>query len=277
MIERAYAKINLALEVKNKRDDGFHSVKTLMVPIDLYDELEFIEIPSGIELESNIDINDNFVYKAAKLFFDKYNIKDKGIRIKLKKNIPLASGMAGGSSDASACLRGLNKIFGLNRPLAELASLSSLLGSDMPYCVYQRPSICTGRGEIVEVLDDLKYESIPITLLFYDFGLSTKEVYNNYKYLGINRDNNYLKILKGLNYNDISLINEAIFNDLEDVSLKLEDKLLKSKKTIEYLGYSSFQSGSGPTRFILGNVDINIENAKIYKSRILCNPDDYKS
>lgn len=270
MIERAYAKINLALEVENKRPDGFHNVKTLMVPIDLYDELEFIEIPSGIELESNIDINDNFVYKAAKLFFDKYNIKDKGIRIKLKKNIPLASGMAGGSSDASACLRGLNKIFGLNRPLDELATLSSILGSDMPYCVYQRPSICEGRGEIVKVLNDLSYKPIPITLLFYDFGLSTKEVYRNYQYLGINKDNNYIKIISGLAQNNIPLINEAIFNDLEDVSLKLEDKLLKSKEIIKDLGYISFQSGSGPTRFILGDADIKIENVRIFKTNILC-------
>ena len=109
-----------------------------------------------------------------------------------------------------------------------------------------------------------------LAILFYDFGLSTKEVYKNYQCLGINKDNNYIKIIKGLTENNIPLINEGIFNDLEDVSLKLEDKLLKSKEIIKALGYISFQSGSGPTRFILGNADIKIENVRTFKTNILC-------
>ena len=135
--EKAYAKINLSLEVLNTREDGYHGVNTIMVPISLYDELSFFE-SDDVMYRSNIDIEDDIVLKALKLFYDKYQIK-KGVGIILEKHIPLASGMAGGSADAAACLRGLNRFFDINAPLKDLEELANKLGSDVSYCLYQQP------------------------------------------------------------------------------------------------------------------------------------------
>lgn len=280
MVERAYAKINLALEVLPKRDDNYHEVVNLMVPIDLYDKLYFEEIDAGIELESTINIKENFVYKAAKLFMDTYGIK-KGVKITLEKRIPIAAGLAGGSSDAAACLRGLNRLFKTNIPLSELAELSKELGSDMPYCVYSVPSLCYGRGEIVKPLN-ISFNKIPLTLIRFKFGLSTSLVYKNYVYEKKDRTSNIENIIKGLRTENITLLNQNIFNDLESSAHQLEPYLSQTKSKIEELGYPLFQSGSGPTHFILKkNINkklyLTIDNIKAYQTFIIDNPNKMRN
>lgn len=147
--ERAYAKINLGLEVGPLRQDGYHEMNTIMVPIDLYDELTFdFKEEEGILLIDNTNINteDNFVYKAATLFMSELHL-EKGIVITLKKNIPSEAGLGGGSADAAATLMGLNRLFRLDMSLAELANMAKKLGSDMPFVCIKHLRIVLAVGK----------------------------------------------------------------------------------------------------------------------------------
>ena len=250
--ERAYAKINLTLEVLPTREDGFHPVNTVMVPIDLYDELSFFE-SKDVVYRSNVEIDDDIVLKAVKLFYEKYEIKD-GVGIILEKHIPLASGMAGGSSDAAATLRGLNRFFNIGASLKELEELCNKLGSDVSYCLYQKPALCSGRGEIVNIVESTMHD-IPLTLVEPDFGISTKAIYNAYTYLDCNRDDETNNVLKALATNDLELLKNNIFNDLSKLSIYMTP-LRDIYDDILSLGYVSFLSGSGPTLYIFGNADL---------------------
>lgn len=275
MVERAYAKINLALEVFPCRADGYHEVKNLMVPIDLYDKLYFEKTEKGIEVISNVNIKDNFVTKAAELFFNTYNIT-QGVKITLEKHIPISAGLAGGSSDAAACLRGLNRLFKVNASLEKLAKLSEVLGSDMPYCVYSRPSLCYGRGEKVEVLKDLTFDPIPLTLIMFKFGLSTKLIYQEYTYEQANHNDNFDNIITGLKTGNIALLNSNIFNDLAKPAYKINNKLQQVKDNLSTINIQVHQSGSGPTHYILDKDIFNdiysvCNNVKLYQTHILSN------
>ena len=148
--EKAYAKINLALEVKEKVNN-FHNVNNIMIPINLYDEL-FFEKSNTTYIDCEVDIENNICLKAVDLFFDKYNIV-QGVHIILNKNIPIMAGLAGGSTDAAAVLRGLNRLFEINATTSELEELASQLGSDVPFFLHNKISLCTGRGEIINPLD----------------------------------------------------------------------------------------------------------------------------
>jgi len=250
--EKAYAKINLTLEVLPTREDGFHPVNTIMVPIDLYDEISFFE-SKDIMYRSNVEIDDDIVLKALKLFYEKYQIKE-GVGIILEKHIPLASGMAGGSSDAAATLRGLNRFFNINAPLSELEELCNKLGSDVSYCLYQTPSICSGRGEIVKPIESNMHD-IELTLVEPYFGISTKAIYNAYTYDGINREEATNKVLEALKSNDLEMLKNNIFNDLGKLSIYMTP-LRDMYDDILSLGYMPFLSGSGPTLYIFGRADL---------------------
>lgn len=243
--EIAYAKINLTLRILPKRSDGYHEVETIMAPIALYDTLTFTAAPSFAI--KGVEIADNIMAKVAKLFFAKYNLDGK-VEITLNKQIPVAAGLAGGSSDAAATLRGLNRFYNLNLPLAELESICNAVGSDVSYCLYQKLAYCTGRGEKVELLKH-SYASQPLLLIKPNFGLSTKEVYQNYQYL----DHNYNQeeLLEALEKGDLAKLDAHIFNDLTLASQSLKKELLELQNTIKELGFVAHQSGSGPTYFVL--------------------------
>lgn len=257
--EFAYAKINLGLDVLEKRHDGFHAVNNLMIPLQLHDVLYLEKIESGIDLvdETNILKEDNFCYKAAKLFIRTFNI-NAGVRIKLVKHIPQEAGLAGGSSDASAVLRGMNRLFNLGLSLNELEPLAAELGSDMPYCLYQKLSLCSGRGEIVKVLPNIKYNDLNVLLIKPHFGLSTKLIYDNFIFDGISKRPKIDDILIDLSNNDIEHLENDIFNDLTNPALKTNEELSKIIEIIKSFNINVFMSGSGPTLFIL-NIDSNIE------------------
>ena len=143
--EKAYAKINLALEVMDVKD-GYHMVNNLMIPIDIYDEITFKK-SDKIELINN-PFPDNIILKAANMFIEKYNIKS-GVKMELIKNFPSAAGLAGGSSDGAATLRGLNKLFDNVATKEELLDMAASLGSDVPFFIDMKLALCTGRGEII--------------------------------------------------------------------------------------------------------------------------------
>ncbi|MBS1477409.1 MAG: 4-(cytidine 5'-diphospho)-2-C-methyl-D-erythritol kinase [Acholeplasmatales bacterium] len=253
--ERAYAKINLGLEVGPLRSDGYHKMNTLMVPIDLYDELTFdFKEDGGILLidNTNINIEDNFVYKAANLFLNELHI-DKGIVITLKKNIPSEAGLGGGSADAAATLRGLNRLFRLDMSLDELAQMAKKLGSDMPYCIYQRLAYCSGRGENVSVID-MPYKHLDVAIIKPPYGLSTKEVYDGYSLGNINvHKEQFEGIKKALSKGDLKLLEQNIFNDLEESAFNIKPDLQLLALKIKAMGFVCGMSGSGTALFVFGD------------------------
>ena len=268
--EKAYAKLNLVLEVYKENEEGFHDLKTIMVPIDLYDSLTFDQIDDGIILldNSNLAYDENIVYKAAKLFLETYNIK-KGVLITLEKNIPTQAGLAGGSSDAAATLRGLNKLFNLNLSLEELATLSERLGSDVAYCLYSRPALCTGRGTNVKLLDfDIPKWSV--LLLKPPFGCSTKEIYKNYEAPEKKKTARINHVLEGLKEDNLELVNKNMFNDLESSAFKLNSSLSKLSESLNQVS-KTLMSGSGSTLFILSKdldflKDIELKHTKYLRT-----------
>ena len=262
--EYAYAKINLALEVMDVKD-GYHMVNNLMMPIDLYDELTFEE-SDNIELINN-KFEDNIILKAANLFINQYKI-NKGVKITLIKNIPSAAGLAGGSSDAAATLRGINKLFNNIATKEELLNMASKLGSDVPFFIESKTALCTNRGEVVNELN-LKPFILNLLLIKPKTGLSTKEVYKNYVYEGIDKKEKIEAIVSAISNCDIFSLRQNIFNDLTKTAIKLNIELDLiyndlAKKTDIYL------SGSGPTMFIINPTDEIVDYAsKQYKDCFL--------
>lgn len=256
--EKAYAKINLALEV-GEIVDGFHQVNNLMIPVNLYDEL-FFQKSSEIELETEADIKDNICIQAAKLFFNHFQIEG-GVSIILNKNIPIMAGLAGGSSDAAATLRGLNRLYEVNATLEELYSLACELGSDVPFFLYNKVALCTGRGEIIQPLE-ISVPSIQFLLIKPSFGLSTKEVYQSYVPSGQPKTLQIEKIIEALKKQEVEILDELIFNDLEEATLRIQPELKVLVQKIDALSYKPHISGSGPSIFILNARAIDLEYIK---------------
>lgn len=262
--ELAYAKVNLALEVMNEVD-GYHLVNNLMVPIDLYDEI-LIEEANEFIFSSNYNIKDNICIKAYDLFMKKTEI-NKPVKITLVKNIPTEAGLAGGSTDAAAVLKGLNKFF--NYPLSnlDLEALGGALGSDVPFFINPGLSLCTNRGEIINHLD-VSFKNIPIYIVKPKIGLSTKLVYQNYKYDGISKKNNIDNIILALKNNDLELLKNNIFNDLAKVALALSPDLAKLYNELN-MKYDTYISGSGPSMFVFTTDKLELEDVFVKKCRII--------
>ncbi len=252
------AKINLTLEVVNRREDGFHNIKSIMQTVSLYDYLtieakkaETTEITlSGTSEE--IPYNEkNLIYKAAKLFLGESGISAQ-INIFIEKNIPIAAGLAGGSTDAAGTLYGLNEILGQPFSREKLHELCSSLGSDLNVCLEGGTLLATSRGEVIEKLDcDINY---PVTLIKpKTLGISAKEAYTKYAAKKIKQKNTMTeKMIDAIkNQHDIQAF---LYNDLEYAIF--DD--YKELQTIKEKLPASIMSGSGSTYFILGNLKENI-------------------
>ena len=254
------AKINLTLEIVNKRDDGFHNIKSIMQTISLYDYLsieakksETTEITlSGTSEE--IPYNEkNLVFKAAKLFLEESGISAK-INIFIEKNIPIAAGLAGGSTDAAGTLYGLNEILGQPFCREKLHELCAKLGSDLNGCLEGGTLLATSRGEVIIKLDcDINY---PVTLIKpKKLGISAKEAYTKYAAKKIKPQKNMTEKLIDAIKNQQN-IQEFLYNDLEYAIFDDYQELQTIKEKLP----TSIMSGSGSTYFILGNLKENIFN-----------------
>jgi len=179
--QAAPAKINLYLHITGRRPDGFHELETLMVPLSLGDELEIELIPAGLEFSCSdpalADAKDNLATKAARLFLEEFKLAT-GVRIHLRKTVPVGAGLGGGSSDAAAVLLALRTLTGVAADDVQLRELAARLGSDIPFFIPGRPAICRGRGEIIEpvTLRDA-YQGL---LVHPGFGVSTPWAYKTY-------------------------------------------------------------------------------------------------
>ena len=245
---RAYAKINLALEVMDEAN-GYHAVNNIMVPISVFDELTFEKDKKDEVIVYGGYIKDNIVEKTLRLFKEKYCIPN-GVSIHITKRIPMASGLAGGSSDAAACILGLKSLFAIGATEEELEEFAAQIGSDVPFFIKNKAALCTGRGEKVAPFD-FDVPSIDLLIIKTQIGLSTKEVYKNYKYKNEPKGTKINNIIDALKAGDIDKLSNNIFNDLQEISLSMSKELNDLYTLLKKNNYQPFVSGSGPSMFIL--------------------------
>ena len=249
---RAMAKINLGLDVINKRADGYHEVRMVMQTIKMYDQLD-IEITKeeGIKMETNLSylpVNENnLVCKAAQLLMDEFDIH-QGLDIKLKKVIPVAAGMAGGSSDAAAALVGVNQLFRLGLSQEDLMERAVVIGADVPYCIMRGTALAEGIGEELTSLPNAP----ECYVLIGKPGVSvpTKFVYGNLKVDEIKAHPDIDALIAAIKDNDFNKMANNLGNVLEEVTILAYPVIEQIKQ--EMLGngaVNAIMSGSGPTVF----------------------------
>ncbi|OXS73630.1 4-(cytidine 5'-diphospho)-2-C-methyl-D-erythritol kinase [Domibacillus enclensis] len=248
---KAPAKINLTLDVLHKRPDGYHEVEMIMTTVDLADRLELESLEKNeIRIISHNrfvpDDSRNLAYQAAKLLKERYHIK-KGVSIQIDKIIPVAAGLAGGSSDAAAALKGLNQLWDLGLSLDELAQLGAEIGSDVSFCVYGGTALATGRGEKIEHLPSPP--NCWVVLAKPTIGVSTGEVYKNLKLDRMKRPDTRAMI-EAIKENNYEKMCRNMGNVLESVTLQAHPEVALIKEQMIRFGADAvLMSGSGPTVF----------------------------
>lgn len=248
------AKINLTLEVVNKRDDGFHNIKSIMQMISLYDFLtisvkenqENRIILTGTSTEIPYD-EKNLVYKAAKLFLEKAGINNFEVSIFIEKNIPISAGLAGGSTDAAGTLYGLNYLFE-NFNNEELHKLCAQLGSDLNVCLSGGCNLATSRGEVIKKLPSRDYDVTLIKPI--NLGISAGDAYKKYSQKEFKPQNNMTENML-ISILDDENIEQYLYNDLEYAVF--DD--YKELQTIKEIYPKAIMSGSGSTYFVLKNLE----------------------
>ncbi|SFF31225.1 4-diphosphocytidyl-2-C-methyl-D-erythritol kinase [Paenibacillus catalpae] len=250
--EKAPAKINLLLDVLRKREDGFHEVEMIMTMVDLADRLELEELPRDTIIISSqagyIPLDEkNLAFQAARLIKERYDVR-KGVYIHLDKKIPVAAGLAGGSSDAAAALRGLNRLWQLNIPEDELCRLGAELGSDVPFCVTGGTAIATGRGEKLERISNPP--QCWVVLAKPPINVSTADVYGKLRANELREHPSTADMVSAIERGSFSDICTGLGNVLENVTLDLYPEVLQLKESMQKLGADGvLMSGSGPTVF----------------------------
>lgn len=263
--EKAPAKINLMLDVLHKRPDGFHEVEMVMTMIDLADRLEMSEQKRDTIIITSqagyIPLDEkNLAFQAARLIKERYDVK-KGVHIHLDKKIPVAAGLAGGSSDAAATLRGLNRLWGLGIPQQELLALGAELGSDVPFCVTGGTALATGRGEMLTPIPNPPQCWVIVAKP--PINVSTAEVYGRLRSEQIQHHPSAERMVEALTQGSFQQMCQSLGNVLEEVTLKMHPEVQQLKEGMLKLGADgALMSGSGPTVF--GLVSKESKVARIY-------------
>lgn len=251
---KAYGKINLGLDVLRRRENGYHDVRMIMQTVGIFDQIDLIrnEQP-GIQVETNLHYlptnENNLAYQAAKLLMDEFQIKE-GVTIKLKKYIPIAAGMAGGSSNAAAVLFGVNKMFQLGLSMQDLMERGVKIGADVPYCIMRGTALSEGIGEILTPLPAVPQCHVLIAKPA--ISVSTKFVYENLNANSLRPEQHpdIDAIIEGINEQDIHKIADNLGNVLETVTIKEHPVIQEIKDQMIADGaIGSLMSGSGPTVF----------------------------
>ena len=249
---KAYAKINLGLDVIRKRSDGYHDVCMIMQSVKLHDNLIIKKSNKpDITIRSNSIYvpNDrrNLIYKAASLFLD-VNAINSGLDITLNKRIPVSAGLAGGSSDAAATLKGLNCLFECNMTDKELMDLGVQIGADIPYCIMLGTALSEGIGEKLTALPSMP--DCYILLVKPDVNVSTKYVYENLQLNDSTIHPNLTAMMEAIKAADLDTLASRMDNLLQTVTIKMHPIIEDIKKEMIGLGaLNSIMSGSGPTVF----------------------------
>ena len=249
---KAYAKINLGLDVLSKRADGYHDVCMIMQSINLYDTLTIKKsVERTISVETNLSYlpnnQKNLVYRAAELFLEAFP-QNMGVKIDLKKRIPVAAGLAGGSSDAAATLCGLNELFETGLSDEELMKLGVTLGADVPYCIMLGTALSEGIGELLTPIKPMPY--CDILLVKPNISVSTKYVYDNLKLDSTVPHPDILNMRQAIEESNLAGLTNCMDNILQTVTIKDYPIITKIKeKMILHGAMTSLMSGSGPTVF----------------------------
>ncbi|MHB8129389.1 MAG: 4-(cytidine 5'-diphospho)-2-C-methyl-D-erythritol kinase [Mobilitalea sp.] len=249
---KAYAKINLGLDVLRKREDGYHDVCMIMQSLLLHDTITIYKSNTeGISIKTNLSYlpsdQGNLVYKAAALFLATISVKE-GLYIKLDKKIPVAAGLAGGSSDAAATLRGLNELYHAGLSIEDLMKLGVTIGADVPYCIMLGTALSEGIGEVLTPLAPIPECSI--LLVKPDINVSTKYVYDNLCLNASISHPNITAMKTALSESDLVSLASNMDNILQTVTVKDYPIITAIKDKMKELGaLTSLMSGSGPTVF----------------------------
>lgn len=225
IVEKAYAKVNLFLNVLDKRKDGYHNLEMLNVKIDLYDLLEFnaIDCCNTVIIKSNdlfLSNQDNIVLQVAKYMLKNYEIQS-GLEIKITKNIPFGAGLAGNSADSAAVIKGINKMFKLNLSVNEMIDIGLLFGADIPYCLFDTPAFVSSVGEVIEDFP-MDFSEYKLLLINPKEFISTKEVFDKADKSTLKKkDVKNLKI--HCEQNDVQSIRQNVHNSLEEIVIKNYD------------------------------------------------------
>lgn len=248
---KAYGKINIALDVIGKRDDGYHLLKMIMQTVNIYDELELKKSAKGIKITSNKSFvptdNRNLVYKAIELFCNTYSV-EKAISVHIEKNIPVEAGMAGGSTDAAAALRAMRDLYKPEISDKELMELGVKIGADVPYCIKGGTALCEGIGEVITELKPFKDKLLVVVKP--NFGVSTIATYKGFKLSEVKQHPKVDELIEAMNRDDLKYVADNMMNLLELVTLKEHEEISKIKEFMCAEGaLGSMMSGSGPTVF----------------------------
>lgn len=263
----APAKINIGLDVLRRREDGYHEVKMIMQSIRLFDRLTLKKTSRlGVHLTTNLyflPVNeDNLVYRSAKLLLDEFHIEE-GLDIHLEKRIPVAAGLAGGSTDAASCMLAINRLFGLGLSRRQLMKRGINLGADIPYCIRKGTALSEGIGEVLS--DAPKMPDCYVLIAKPGIHVSTRFVYGN-----LVLDENTIhpdieKMLAAMKREDLDTLCSLMGNVLESVTIPAHPEIGKIKACMrEHGALGSLMSGSGPTVF--GIFD-DLEKAKYARER----------
>ncbi len=261
MREKAYAKINLCLDVKGRRDDGYHELEMIMVPIDFYDVLE-MEIAPETTLANNksyIPVNDkNTVIKAISVMRERYGFTEN-FACNLNKHIPTRAGLAGGSADAAAAIRMMNRMLHLHMSLEDMIDVAKQVGADVPFCIVSRPSLVHGIGEVLTPFPC--QPDFEILLVKPRRGVSTKDAFEICDSTEpVHPDCNAM--MEALKTNDYQGVLDNLGNSLEDAALQLVPEIKKVKESLIDLGFDGvLMSGSGSTVFGLTKDHALLERA----------------
>ena len=249
---KSYAKINLALEIGKKRSAGYHEIRSIMQQINLFDKLTFKKLEEDrIIIKCNLkelENDGNICYKAALLLKNEFNIKE-GIEIDIEKNIPIGSGLAGGSGNAAATLKALNEMFELNLSEDKLIEIGIQLGSDVPFQIIGGTALVEGIGEELTKLNPL--ENIDVLLINPNINISTKWAYEEFDKVNNQKgSNNFDKMLKGIGEGNLNGISENLYNDFEEVIFNSYPEIRKIKEDlIKNNALNALMSGSGSSVF----------------------------
>ena len=249
---KALAKVNLGLDVIRRREDGYHEVKMIMQTLQLYDRITLEKRDTcGITMETNLPflpVNDqNIAYRAAKMLMDEFQI-ESGLHIKIDKHIPVAAGMAGGSTDGAAVLYGVNKMFHLGLTKCQLMERGVRLGADVPYCIMRGTVLSEGIGEVLTPVEPMP--ECYILVAKPPISVSTKHVYQNLKLDQIEKHPDIDGMINALKAQDLKGVTDRMENVLETVTIPEHPEIEQIKKQMMEAGaLNAMMSGSGPTVF----------------------------
>ncbi len=276
---KANAKINLTLDILSKRADGYHEVLMIMQSVSLSDEVYMRKTASGeIRLKTNLPYvpadSRNIAFKAAELFFEETGVKNKGLFINVKKKIPVAAGLAGGSADGAAVLKGLDKLYETGLDGARLNGLAGKLGSDVPFCLKGGTALAGGRGEILTRLKDAP--DMVVVICKPPFPVSTAKAYSLLDLDNIGRRPDTDRVIKAIEAGDKDTVCENLINVFEPFISAEHGEICKIKDILLEKGAKgAAMSGSGPSVYgLFDNVDAANAAAralkKIYRDTFVC-------